>query len=150
MITLLASIAGFFSSIFPEILKIFKDKNDKKHELEILDRQIKFNKAKEIYQMQEIEIRRDILEQAALYQTYKTGISLIDALNGTVRPVLAYSFFIMYCGVKTLQYTALKSGAANLHEYVQLLWSVDDQAIFAGIISFYFGQRTFSKVWRQK
>jgi len=150
MITLLASIAGFFSSIFPEILKIFKDKNDKKHELDILDRQIKFNKAKESYQIQEIEIKRDMLEQAAIYQTYKTGINWIDAINGTVRPVLAYSFFIMYCGIKVLQYLALKSQAGQLHEYVQLLWSIDDQAIFAGIISFYFGQRTFAKVWRQK
>ena len=144
------SIAGFFSSIFPEILKIFKDKNDKKHELDILDRQIKFNKTKESYRIQEIEIKRDMLEQAAIYQTYKTGIDWIDAINGTVRPVLAYSFFIMYCGIKVLQYLALKSQEGHLHEYVQLLWSIDDQAIFAGIISFYFGQRTFAKVWRQK
>jgi hypothetical protein len=150
MITLLASIAGFFSSIFPEILKIFKDKNDKKHELEILDRQIKFNKAKELRQIQEIEVGRDILEQASLYKTYTTGISWIDAMNGTVRPVLAYSFFIMYCGIKVLQYLAIKSQTGQLYEYVQVLWSIDDQAIFAGIISFYFGQRTFTKVWRQK
>ncbi|OZG32274.1 hypothetical protein RiCNE_02800 [Rickettsia endosymbiont of Culicoides newsteadi] len=31
MITLLASITGFISSIIPEILKILKDQNDKKH-----------------------------------------------------------------------------------------------------------------------
>ena len=35
MITLLASIAGFISSIIPEIVKYFKDANDKKHELAI-------------------------------------------------------------------------------------------------------------------
>ena len=150
MITLLAFIAGFFSSIFPEILKIFKDKNDKKHELDILDRQMKLSKSKEKHALQEIEVRRDILEQASIYSTYKTGISWIDALNGTVRPVLAYSFFIMYCGIKVLQYLAIKHQGAQLYEYIQVLWTVDDQAIFAGIISFYFGQRTFTKVWRQK
>ncbi|WP_266105323.1 hypothetical protein [Rickettsia peacockii] len=32
------------SSIIPEILKIYKDINDKKHEINILDRQIANNK----------------------------------------------------------------------------------------------------------
>jgi hypothetical protein len=150
MITLLASIAGFISSIFPEILRIFKDKNDKKHELDILDRQMKFSKNKDSYSIAEIEVHKDILEQAALYSTYKTGISWIDAMNGTVRPVLAYSFFAMYIGIKILQYIAIKSHQGQLFEYLQILWTVDDQAIFAGIISFYFGQRTFNKVWRNK
>ncbi len=150
MITLLASIAGFFSSIFPEILRIFKDKNDKKHELDILDRQMKFSKTKEAYAIQEIEIKKDILEQASIYSTYKTGINWIDALNGTVRPVLAYSFFMLYFGIKMLQYLAIKSYQGQLYEYIQVLWSIDDQAIFAGIISFYFGQRTFNRVWKHK
>ena len=44
MITLLAAITGFISSIIPEILKIYKDINDKKHEINILDRQIANNK----------------------------------------------------------------------------------------------------------
>jgi hypothetical protein len=150
MITLLASIAGFLSSIFPEILRILKDKNDKRHELDILDRQIKFNKIKDGQILAEIEIRRDMLEQSALYATYKTGIGWIDAINGTVRPILAYSFFGMYMGIKILQYKSIKSYDGHLLEYLQILWTLDDQAIFAGIISFYFGQRTFSKVWRHK
>ncbi|ABV74703.1 hypothetical protein A1C_01960 [Rickettsia akari str. Hartford] len=44
MITLLAVITGFISSIIPEILKMYKDINDKKHEINILDRQITNNK----------------------------------------------------------------------------------------------------------
>ncbi|XLM33537.1 MAG: hypothetical protein QFX12_05580 [Rickettsia africae] len=44
MITLLMAITGFMSSIIPEILKIYKDINDKKHEINILDRQIANNK----------------------------------------------------------------------------------------------------------
>ncbi|HJD54321.1 MAG TPA: hypothetical protein LFW11_02990 [Rickettsia endosymbiont of Proechinophthirus fluctus] len=44
MITLLVAITGFMSSIMPEILKIYKDINDKKHEINILDRQIANNK----------------------------------------------------------------------------------------------------------
>ncbi len=149
MITLLASIAGFISSVLPEIVKYFKDINDKKHELSIFDKQIEYNKYSNLKNLEEIHVSRDISEQASLYSTYKTDISWVDALNGTVRPVLAYSFFLMYVGVKYVQYKAI---SANYHliEYIEIIWSIDDQAIFAGIISFYYGQRTFKKLWKLK
>lgn len=149
MITLLASIAGFISSIIPEIVKYFKDINDKKHELAILEKQIEYSKNSNIRSLEEIHVSRDILEQASLYSTYKTDIGWVDALNGTVRPVLAYSFFIMYMGVKYVQYRAIEA-SAHIIEYIEIIWNVDDQAIFAGIISFYYGQRTFQRLWKNK
>ncbi|WP_253307749.1 MULTISPECIES: hypothetical protein [unclassified Rickettsia] len=149
MITLLATIIGFISSILPEILKILKDLNDKKHELHILDRQIENNKLNHSKTFTELTISKEMAEQYSLYSTYKSGISWVDALNSSVRPVLAYSFFAMYGGVKYIQYKAIKN-TAILAEYLDVLWSIEDQTIFAGIISFYFGQRTFSKFWKQK
>jgi len=148
MITLLASIAGFISSIIPEIIKYFKDVNDKKHELNILDKQIKYNENSATRSLEEIHVSRDIFEHASLYSTYKTEIKWVDSLNGSVRPILAYSFFLMYMGVKYIQYKAI-SASAHVIEYIEIIWSVDDQAIFAGIISFYYGQQTFRKVWRK-
>ncbi|QCS24071.1 hypothetical protein FEC77_02135 [Rickettsia parkeri] len=62
--------------------------------------------------------------------------------------MLAYSFFAMYGGVKYV-HKSLKSSAL-LVEYLDILWSIEDQTIFAEIISFYFGQRTFSKLWKYK
>ena len=129
MITLFASLIGFISSIIPEIIKYFKDLNDKT--------------------LEEIHVSREILEQASLYSTYKTEIRWVDMLNGTVRPVLAYSFFIMYIAVKYMQYKAITS-SAHLIEYLDIIWNVDDQAIFAGIISFYYGHRTFRHFWKNR
>jgi cellulose synthase/poly-beta-1,6-N-acetylglucosamine synthase-like glycosyltransferase len=71
----------------------------------------------------------------------------VDALNGTVRPVIAYAFFILYALVKLLSYAAVAN--SNVVPFVVLhdtLWTEDDAAIFAGIISFYFGQRAMAKV----
>lgn len=149
MVTLLASIVGFIGSVLPEIVKYFKDMNDKKHELAILEKQIEYSKSSANRSLEEIHISRDILEQASLYSTYKTEISWVDAVNGLVRPVLAYSFFVMYITVKYMQYKAI-SVSAILIEYIEVIWSLDDQAIFAGIISFYYGQRTFQKLWRSR
>jgi hypothetical protein len=32
---------------------------------------------------------------------------------------------------------------------LEIIWNIDDQAIFAGIISFYYGQRTFKQTWKK-
>lgn len=148
MITLLASLAGFLSSIIPELIKYFIDKNDKKHELQILEQQIKLKKQFSENRLDEINIANFDKEYQALYKTFKTGICWVDALNGSVRPVLAYSFFAIYGFIKYLQYSIIAS-SLNINDIITILWSVEDQAIFAGIISFYFGQRALSKIKRR-
>lgn len=148
MITLLASIAGFITSLIPEIIRFFKDRLDKAHELQIFEKQIRFSKIGGIKTPEEILMTRDIVEQMSLYSTYKTGIDWVDALNGTVRPVLAYSFFAMYAAIKIIQYIYI-TRTALLVEYIDVIWSVDDQAIFASIVSFYFGQRAFARSRRK-
>jgi hypothetical protein len=128
MITLLGSLIGFLSSIIPDVVKIFQDRQDKKHELEILKLQIGREQTAFNQKLEAINVQADIAESKQLYSTYKTQIKWVDALNGTVRPVIAYSFFFLYAFLKI--------------EFADNLWTEEDQAIFAGIISFYFGQRS--------
>ena len=145
MVTLLASIAGFLTSIIPEFIKLKKEKHDKDHELKVIDKQIEYSKISENNNLSALGIKKDISEFAALYSTYNTGISWVDSFNGTVRPTLTYCFFGLYVYVKTLQCKYLIS-ANNLIDYIDILWNSNDQTIFAGIISFYFGQRAFNKI----
>lgn len=145
MITLLASLVGFISSLIPEIMKFFIDRNDKKHEIQILEYQIKMQKFRHNNSLEEITAVGNIDEIRNIYKTYKTGICWVDALNGTVRPLLAYAFFAMYGFIKFLQYKII-SASISISSLNNILWCEDDQAIFAGIISFYFGQRAIHKM----
>lgn len=149
MITLLASIAGFLTAIIPEIFRIYTDRQDKKHELELIDRQMKKFKPSEHQRLEEIRLHSQATELKALYSTFKSGICWVDAFNAMVRPILAYCFFGLYAFVKYLQLKLL-AGLNDLALITQLLWNVDDQAIFAGIISFYFGQRALNKSLMRK
>lgn len=146
MITLLGSLLGFISATFPSILKLWQDRSDKKHELAILQLQMQQQAQGHQERLEEINTNADIAESLALYKTYSTGIEWVDALNGTVRPVIAYCFFMLYAAVKFLSYAAIAHADAVpfvvLHD---TLWTEDDSAIFAGIISFYFGQRAMAK-----
>ena len=149
MITLLASIAGFFTAIIPDILKIFTDRNDKKHELEIMDRQIKIQESGINQRLEEVKINSEAAHIKALYNTFKSGVIWADALNASVRPVLAYFFFSLYALIKYFQFMVIAE-IADQHLLLKTIWTIDDQAIFAGIISFYFGQRTMAKRARAK
>jgi len=144
MITLLASIAGFISSLIPDLLKYLLDKGDKKHELEILKYQIQMQEKGIDNRLQEILAVNDISAAKALYSTYKTGITWVDGLNGSVRPVLAYAFFAIYAFTKFMQYQIIAN--SNFIQKIEIIWTGEDQAIFAGIISFYYSQRALSKV----
>lgn len=144
MITLLASLGGFFTSFIPSLLKLWQDKSDKAHELAILQLQMQATKDNNDIQAQEVGATAYATQLTALYGTYKTGISWVDALNGTVRPVLTYGFFFLYAAVKYMQYTVI-GDHAPLFEYLDAMWNQEDQAIFASVIAFYFGQRAMSK-----
>lgn len=145
MITLLASLAGFISSLIPELLKYFVDKSDKNHEVLLLEYQMRLHKLKFNNRLEEVASLGSAEEAKALYRTYRTGVYWVDALNGTVRPVLAYAFFGIYSFIKVLQYKLIAS-SMNMTDIITILWNGDDQAIFAGIISFYFGQRAITKL----
>lgn len=135
MIALLGSLIGFLGAVFPEAMKIWRDRLDKAHELAILDRQMELQKNGHMQQMEAVGAWTNVAEMKELYATYTTQIGWVDALNGTVRPVLAYAFFLLYAYVKFQQ---------AIHTPWQI-WEEDDRAVFAGIISFYFGNRAMQK-----
>lgn len=145
MVTLLGSLIGFISAAFPDLLKIWRDSADRKHELTILRLQMEQAAQGHQQRLEEINAQADIAESKALYKTYYSGIKWVDALNGTVRPVLAYAFFLLYFTIKCMQFAMVDLGNP-LPWHMDMLWSTEDQAIFAGIISFYFGQRAMCKV----
>jgi hypothetical protein len=139
--TLLASLLGFIGSIVPEFFKIFHEKRDRVHELELLKLQLEQQRLGMSERLEEVRIHADSSAAQAMYRTYKMGIRWVDALNGTVRPVLAYAFFALYAGVKIMQWMSFQPLVASPFDVAVLLWNVEDQAIFAAIISFYYGHR---------
>ncbi|MCD6035214.1 MAG: hypothetical protein K0R63_955 [Rickettsiales bacterium] len=146
MVTLFGALVGFLGSIVPEFLKMWKDSSDKKHELQVMKLQMDFQAQGHRDRLEEISFAGDIAQSQALYKTYHTGIGWVDALNGTVRPVVAYAFFLLYAAIKFLYYASLPDSGVPFVVVYEALWTTEDAAIFAGIMSFYFGQRAMHKL----
>jgi hypothetical protein len=106
--------------------------------------QIEFAKLNLATQLHEVQIGADAQEMKTLYSTYSTGIPWVDALNGCVRPVIAFAFFGLFFLVKI---PVIIMALCNMHNIADfnMLWTQEDSAIFAGIISFYYGSRAMQK-----
>ena len=168
MIALLSALLGFFSSAFPEFIRLFREHKDRAHEITLLHLQMEYDRQKlhaahqaqreeQAYKLEAIALERDMRESADLNHRpdgtgeHKTGLWVVDALSGSVRPVITYLLFTLYACVKYAQYHLLVSPAlpwqapiTHMQALVSL-WTQDDMAVFTAIIAFWFGSRMFRK-----
>ena len=148
MLTLLGSLLGFVTSAFPDMLGLFRDWQDRKHELAILDRQMEQMTLGHQQRLEEIEVQADIAESKALYRHDKpVGVAWVDSLRASVRPVITYAFFLLFASVKgSALYVLIAVEGLLLAEALPRIWDPETQALFAAVMSFWFGQRALSKL----
>lgn len=165
MIALLSALLGFISSATPDLLKLFRDAKDRAHEITLLKLQMEHDRqkaqstvaesaAERHVRLQAITLETERAEELALNSRVKemlTGISWVDALAASVRPMLTYSFFALYVAVKLAQFHVLVTPSLPWREPLTMaqallaLWNEEDIAIFSAIMAFWFGSRTLQK-----
>ena len=147
MLTLIGSLLGFVSSLFPDLLKLFCERQDRQHELAILDRQMEMMRSGHQQRLEEIQVQADIAESQALYKSaVPTGVKWVDALAGTVRPVITYAFFALFAAVKgSALYVLIAVEGMLLAQALPQIWDPETQALFAAVMSFWFGSRALAK-----
>jgi hypothetical protein len=148
MLTLLGSILGFLGSAFPQILKLFQEAQDRRHELAILDRQMELQKLGHSQRLEEIRVEGDIQQSLALYRHDRqpAGYKWVEALRASVRPILTYAFFLLFAAVKIAGlHTMVTVDGIALAVALPLIWDAETQALFAAVMAFWFGQRALGK-----
>ena len=153
--TLLGSLLGGAFRLAPEILKWLDRKGERGHELAMQDKALEFEKLRGAQRMSEIGAASDgawntglieTLRDAVRTQGEKTGVAWADALSSTVRPVITYWFMALYCAAKTAAFAAALSAGAGWDTAVLHAWTEADQALWAGVLNFWFLGRVFDKV----
>jgi len=148
MLTLLGSLLGFISSTFPDLLNIWKDRADRTHELAIMDRQMEAQKLNHSNRLEEIHVQADISESKALYShaSQPSGVPWVEALRATVRPMITYAFFVLFATVKIAALFQLLNSGFTVADSLIIIWDGETQALFAAVMSFWFGQRALTKL----
>lgn len=151
MLAILGSLIGLLGALAPKFFAIFENKANHKNELELLnahtENQLKLLAAGHSTRMEEINTWADTRSELAAFaaQMRPTGIAWVDALNGVVRPLLTVSFFALYAAVKVAQFVVLSEDHSGTAATILSLWGQEDWAIWAAIVTFWFGNRTFNK-----
>lgn len=161
MIALVSALLGFISSATPEFIKLFRDGKDRAHEITLLKLQMEQAQRQQTQAAVDGAAERSAKLEAILLETAKaeqtllntrlkdqlTGIHWVDALAGSVRPVLTYGFFLLYVAVKLAQFHLLIEPSLPWQSQLSLsgalvaVWTEEDVAIFSAIMAFWFGSR---------
>jgi len=147
MLALLAPFFGILGSLLPSVVRLFERKQEIKYELQLTE--IKLNAASAQadiqYHIEEIKADAESRQSALDHDKSLDGGKLINALRASIRPVITYSFFILFVAVKwAAAYVMIKQGQ-DIPTMLDAVWDADTMSLFSTIIAFWFGSRTMEK-----
>jgi hypothetical protein len=151
---------GFAAGGLPKVLDFVQDRGDKKHELALMamqrEREIALAKegfiaqaAVEEIKTEQIAMQTQAQEKLAMWKhDMKIGegaSTWVINLRASVRPVVTYIFvgLLVVVDIAGIWY-AYSTGVA-FAQAMEMVFSDDEMAILAAIISFWFGSQAFSK-----
>jgi len=144
MITLLSSALGFAASFLPKILGFFQQKSDQKHELKMLAATAEAQAKTENIKLEAGYIDAQVRQIESMHRydaaALRRASPWVVNLAGSVRPIITYAFFLEF----TLLSTAVIFGWIGTDTF-NSIWSEEMRSIFAAVVSFWFGQRTFGR-----
>ena len=151
MITLLGSLLGFGTSFLPEILNYFKAGQDHKHNLERMSLEMDMMAKRNELKLNIIDKQAEIKETEGLYKHDSMDAGgFINALRGSVRPVITYCFFGLFVAIKVTALLALLNVGHDMGRALSLISDDATAGLFAAIMSFWFGNRAVSKYMKVK
>lgn len=152
--TLLGGLLGGAFRLTPEVLKWIDRKGERSHELAIKDKNLELEKLRSSTSISETASKAEAtkrseaintLNSAVTSQGTVTGVKWADALSSSVRPIITYWFMVLYCAAKTATFVVSTKSGVDWSTAIQHSWTVSDQALWAGVLNFWFLGRVFEK-----
>jgi hypothetical protein len=150
------SLLGGVFRLVPEVLKWLDKKDERGHELKMFQSQCDLEKQRGAQKLAEIGAQRDATLDIGAMTAFQSAIEQqtemvkaaggwAAALSASVRPVMTYYLLVLYGLVKFVVVASELSAGNTLVQTLPTLWSNDDMAIFAGVVNYYFIDRTLAK-----
>lgn len=148
---ILGALIGFGGSVVPAITDHFAKKQSQKFQLQMMEKKGELAALGYTHEMKMFDQQASDKEHKRLIDhdiSINQHTGFIAGLQKSVRPVITYSYFLLFATVEiTLLVHALEMNLP-LNEAITVLWDDDTKAIFAAIISFWFGSRAIDKARR--
>lgn len=157
---ILGIIIGFLSSFLPEVIELYKDRQDKKYEIEMFKLQMKYapkiieleiKEAKTLASL-EADRRAYLIEKPKVKLTGKFWFDFLQIVlffyNSTVRPTVTYLVIIFYIVIKYTMAKSLVNSGIGWFEALRLIYTNADSEFIAAIVAFWFGNRAIFRLKR--
>lgn len=146
MLTVISAAIGLLGSFLPGLLNYLTANANNEYQLELIKLQMEAAKQNVELEINLAQTKADIQLQQSLY-SYDAGDAgpIVNALRGSVRPVITYTVFGIWLIIILIGlYYGIAQGLSAT-ELVNLVWDDNMKAIFITIIAFWFGSRMLEK-----
>ena len=152
MLTVLGSLLGFAGSAVPSVIEHFTKKQENKKQIELARVQAELARQNADIDLTKFQMRAVDDEHSRLLEhdmALSKDTGFFGGMRKSVRPVITYLFFGLFAAVKGTSVFVLLGDqeltAVSLNAALLKVWDPETQAMFAAIISFWFGSRAIEK-----
>lgn len=150
--TLFGGVLGGIFRMAPEVIKWLDRKNEREHELKMVQAEMEFAKIRGEIAMREADARMTVAELDAMGealreqgQTARAAGKWVAAISALVRPVVTYWFVVLYSAVKVIGMAMAIQSGGDWKQVVVTSWSQDDQAMLMLVLTFWFVGRVWER-----
>ena len=154
---ILGSLIGGVFRIIPEVVKLFDAKDQRKHELAMLQTEMEFAKIKGEIQMKETEAVMSVAELDTMAvalkeqgETSRLAGRFVSGISALVRPIVTYWFVFFYSIVKIVSINLAIEQQGQWKEVLVASWTSEDMAILMMILTFWFVGRIWDRVSKKQ
>lgn len=148
LLSLLSPFLGILGSLLPNIVNIFAKREEYKHDIELLKVQgeIALQAAQSNLDIE--NVKADAAEGVALYAHDSSidGGKFFNTLRASVRPVVTYLFFFLFCSVKIAAAFVMIHNGLSIPDMLTAVWDAETMGLFSTILAFWFGARVLEKM----
>ena len=155
LLTLLGGGLGGLLRFVPEIIKLFTEQRDRDHEYRMTKLQLDIDKARAAQAIDLVHAQGEVATAAGELQAYieairgqsqLSGVRWVDAMNASVRPVVAYWWLTLYTLAKIATIMTVTSDSATLSAFVDTAWTDNDAGILSMILGFWYCDRSLRRM----
>jgi hypothetical protein len=150
--SLIGSALGGILRIAPEVMRLFDRKNERAHELAMLQAEMEFAKVKGEMHMREVEASMTVAELDAMSaaikeqgETARAGGAFVAAISALVRPLVTYWMVVLYSAHKVAHMLIAHGQSGSWQEVLAGTWTEQDWTVLSLVLTFWFVGRVWER-----
>ena len=150
--SIFGGLLGGLFRLAPEVLKWLDRKDERAHELSMLDKEMAFAQIRAEQAMHTVDAQVDVAQMDAIGKALEGQATMavaagkfVAGISALVRPLVTYWVVALWSGVKIASIVLVYQGGGSWQEMLLKNWGPDDNAILSMLLIFWFVGRSIDK-----